>query len=644
MATLENALQVTDGMLPALRKSRQSIDSVKRGFVELQAASRNAINIPSIQMGRIELSKTEVIINNVGESAKEATGIMSKLKSVVKGFKIPEGGKAFLSMADSLTQITTKLNHVNDGFQTTKELQKMIGESANRSRVSYQTMADTVTKIGQLSGDAFGSNAEAIAFAENLNKSFVIAGASQEEIASANEQLMQGLSSGTLSGDAFNAMLETAPNVIQTIADYMNLPVESIQKMASEGGITARIFKNSMISATDAINQQFEETPATFGQILTAIGSDAVKAFYPVFEKVNEMANSDAMQGILLGIKETLMYVSDLIIRVFDLVAQTGSFVVEYWLILEPIFRRVAMAAGAYLVVCKAQAVWDAINIARAVAYNVALMAKSVAMGIVAIATGNATLAQQALNTAMLASPVGWIALAIAVLIGVIYKWVQSVGGIEMAWKIVMLGIMTACVGITNFIGDMKANVLMLLQSMVNDAINIINGFIGTLNKIPSVSIDTINNVTFGTNKALQNEAEKAARKAALDAYRSEIEADMADRERRLIQMENDTVEMTVKRQEEITMGQNEVQSNIADIATNTASMKDSMDVSSEELKLLRDLAEQEVINRFTTAEIKVEMKNDMTVNSEMDLDGIIDYLSEGVNEAMEKSAEGVYA
>ncbi len=617
MATLENALQVTDGMLPALRKSRQSIDSVKRGFVELQAASRNAINIPSIQMGRIELSKTEVIINNVGESAKEATGIMSKLKSVVKGFKILEGGKAFLSMADSLTQITTKLNHVNDGFQTTKELQKMIGESANRSRVSYQTMADTVTKIGQLSGDAFGSNAEAIAFAENLNKSFVIAGASQEEIASANEQLMQGLSSGTLSGDAFNAMLETAPNVIQTIADYMNLPVESIQKMASEGGITARIFKNSMISATDAINQQFESMPMTWGQVWTGVTNNILMASQPLLDFISLLA--------------------------------------QHWETLEPIVLGVAVALGVY----------------------------AVGLGISTVATRIANGAAKAFFTTLLSNPIFLIAVAIGVLIGMIYKWVQSVGGLEIAWKIAMnviltawdwlkieffagvyrvldlwdkmkLGMMIAGTGIANFMGNMKVNVLNILRSMVNGAIDIINGFIGTLNKIPGVSIDTINNVTFGTNAALQNEAEKAAREAALEAYRSEIESNIDDRESQLIQMQVDALMAVAKRQEEITIAQNGVvtvpgeeegvQSNIADIATNTASMKDSMDASSEDLKLLRDLAEQEVINRFTTAEIKVEMKNDMTVNSEMDLDGIIDYLSEGVNEAMEKSAEGVYA
>jgi hypothetical protein len=80
-----------------------------------------------------------------------------------------------------------------------------------------------------------------------------------------------------------------------------------------------------------------------------------------------------------------------------------------------------------------------------------------------------------------------------------------------------------------------------------------------------------------------------------------------------------------------------------ADTAGNTAEMANTMDASEEDLKYLRDLAEQEVINRFTTAEIKVDMTNHNTINSEMDLDGIINYLGEGIYQAMEVAAEGVH-
>ena len=81
----------------------------------------------------------------------------------------------------------------------------------------------------------------------------------------------------------------------------------------------------------------------------------------------------------------------------------------------------------------------------------------------------------------------------------------------------------------------------------------------------------------------------------------------------------------------------------IAGIEDNTGKVADSVDITNEELKYLRDIAERDVINRFTTAEIKVEMTNHNNVSSDRDLDGIVDYLVVGINEAMVKAAEGVH-
>ena len=84
-----------------------------------------------------------------------------------------------------------------------------------------------------------------------------------------------------------------------------------------------------------------------------------------------------------------------------------------------------------------------------------------------------------------------------------------------------------------------------------------------------------------------------------------------------------------------------DVPGGVNDIAQNT---KDSVDISDEELRYLHDLAEQDVINRFTTAEIKVDMVNNNNVSSQMDLDGIVDYVATGVYNAMEQAAEGVHS
>ena len=82
----------------------------------------------------------------------------------------------------------------------------------------------------------------------------------------------------------------------------------------------------------------------------------------------------------------------------------------------------------------------------------------------------------------------------------------------------------------------------------------------------------------------------------------------------------------------------------VSDISANTGSIADSLDVTDEELKYLRDIAEQETVNRFTTADISIDMSGmQNSISNGMDLDGVIDGMIDGVNEAVEIATEGVH-
>jgi tape measure domain-containing protein len=640
MATIRTAIQITDGMTPAFRSMTKAMNVTLASFEALQSASSTAIDTSSIQAARAELNRAEIAMNDIEQEIREAnaaqqqfnngvrtsSGLMDKLKSGAMALGAAFSIKKITDLADSMTSTGARLDLMNDGLQTTEELQNKIFQSAQRSRTAYTDTAAAVSKLGILAKDAFSSNEEMIAFAELMNKQFKIGGASVQEQTSAMYQLTQAMAAGKLQGDEFRSIMENAPLLAQAIAEKMGKTVGELREMSSEGLITADVIKSAMFSAADETNAKFAQLPMTFGQVTTVIGNTLLQAFEPVIQTIGKGA---------------------------QWIGQNMDIVI-------PIVYGLAGAAGAYAAV----------------------------LGIQAAAAWAAKVAQDGLNLSLLANPAIWIALAIGVLIGMIYKWVQSVGGLKIAWLIVMnaimtawdwvkigfftgiywvldlwdklkLGMMTAGVGIANFMGDMKASVLMILQNMVNGAIDIINGFIETLNKIPGVSIDTINNVTFGTDAALQNEAEKQAREAGLEAYKSEIEAGMADRDASLLQMQNDAIAATATRQAEIDAAQVEALAkkdndaagfdydsminNIEDTAGNTAKMADSMDSSEEELKYLRDLAEQEVINRFTTAEIKVEMNNQNTIASNMDLDGVVTYLEDKLYETMVVAAEGVH-
>jgi len=648
MATIRTAIQVYDGMTPGLRSITNALNMTISSFEALQTASGNAIDTASIQAARTELNRAELAFNEIEQQIREANqaqqqfnndvrngqgaadGLLGKLKGIAATVGAAFGAKKIIELTDSMTSTNARLDLMNDGLQTTEELQNMILESANASRVAYMDTAAAVSKLGIMAKDAFSSNAEIVAFTELMNKNFAIGGASIQEQTAAMYQLTQAMAVGKLQGDEFRSIMENAPLLAQSIAEYMGKSVGELKDMSAEGLITADIIKNAMFASADETNAKFAEMPMTIGQIGTVVGNTLLQTFEPV------------LQGIGRG----------------------AQWIYDNWSTLEPIFWGLTTAVGAYAAIT----------------------------GIQTAATWLSVAANRALITTMLSNPVLWIAVAIGVLIGMIYKWVQSVGGLEIAWKIAMngiltawdwvkigfftgvywvldlwdklkLGIMTASVGIQNFMGDMKANVLTILQNMVNGAIGIINNFINLLNKIPGVSISAIQEVTFGTTAQMENDAAKRAREADLQNYRNQLEVGMAARDAALERMKSDAWEATVKRQAEISAAQAanaaktvqdndflsmfsnaEAMKNLADTAANTSKMANSMEMSEESLEYLRDIAEQEVINRFTTAEIKVEMGGiTNNVSKDTDLNGIMDYLAEGLYEAMQVAAEGVH-
>lgn len=399
--------------------------------------------------------------------------------------------------------------------------------------------------------------------------------------------------------------------------------------MASEGEITADIVKNAMFAASDDINGKFESMPMTWAQVGTQFANIMLQTFEPLLQAVGAGA----------------------------------QFITDHWSTLEPIFWGLAAAVGAY----------------------------AIALGIQTVATWVATGAAQTFFATLLANPLFWIALAVGVVVAAIYKWVQSVGGLQVAWAIccnalmtawdwvkigfmtgvyfvinlwdkMKLGMMEAGTAIANYMGQMKADVLTILQNMVNGAIGIINDFIALLNKLPGVSIDAIATVTFGTTAQLENAAATAARNADLQTYRSGIEAGIADRDASLNSMITSARAATADREANIASLQaantaqdstdlfdygsaiDQIGDNAADTAANTAATADALDYAEEDLQYLRDIAEREAINRFTTAEVNVDMsgmKN--TVNNNGDLDGFVSGLTDAVNEAVDIITEGVH-
>lgn len=248
------------------------------------AATANAVDRLTDHLTEME--------NQTRHTTAGADGLLSKLRSLLGAYAGVQGVKAIVGLSDAMTQTTARLDMMNDGLQTTAELNQMIYASAQRSRGSYQQTADMVAKLGNLAGNAFNSSQELVAFAEQLNKQITLSGASTQATDAAMLQLTQAMSSGVLRGEELNSILEQTPTIAQSIAEYMGVSVGTMREMASEGAITADVVKNAMFYMAEETNAKFEEMPMTWAQVWTSFQNTALMAAQPVLDVINAAANN----------------------------------------------------------------------------------------------------------------------------------------------------------------------------------------------------------------------------------------------------------------------------------------------------------------------------------------------------------------
>lgn len=627
--------------------------------------------------------------NAIQQGIDDANSLGNTIKRAVAAYLTIQSVSAVIGLSDELTQTTARLNMVNDGMQTTKELQDMIFLSAERARTSYMGMSDIVAKLGLRASDAFNSNGETIQFAENLSKLFVIAGASQEEMNSASLQLTQALGSGVLRGEELNAVFESAPNVIQEIADYMEVPIGQIREMASNGEITADIVKNALLGATNDINAEFEKMPKTFRQIATSIQNHAIKAFEPILNKMNEIANSDGFNALAQGVISTIVIVAALVTGIFDMITSVASFAADNWSILQPIIMGIVIALGLYIA---ALGIYNTISAISSFQSKTHAAAKMMEKG----ATFGAAVAQHGFNAALLACPITWIVIAIIAIVAALYAGVAAwnkftnssvsatgiiigsvfaIGAFIGNLFITLINFVIDCFGVlwnfiaafANFFANVFNDPIGAVARLFFDLVDVVLGLLESL----ASAIDTVfgsnlagavsgwrNNLngwvdeTFGKGEEVMEKFDASKYHLGRFEYGEAYNAgygigqgiDEAVSNFKLEDLFDSNIPDPNDYQNTMStaLEDSNLPSSTDDIASNTGSMKEQLEISDEDIKYLRDIAEQETINRFTTAEIKVEMTNHNNVNSETDLDGLCEYFGDKLREKMEIAAEGV--
>lgn len=429
------------------------------------------------------------------QSMESGTGSADRLTTSVKrlvgGYIGMQSVKGLLQMSDTLISTTARLDMVNDGLQTTAQLNSMIFQSANRARGSYTEMSAMVSKLGLLAGNAFGSTQEIVAFAEQLNKQMAISGTSTMEGQAAMLQLTQAMASGVLRGEELNSILEQTPMIAQTIANYLGVNVGQMREMASEGAITADIVKNAMFAAAEETNAKFEEMPMTWGQVWTIFGNYATKALTPVLTALSWVANN-------LGIIAPLV-----------------------------------LGVGGAFAVFQVAANWTKIAAAATGIYHGAVTLLSVGFGVLRGSTNAAAVAQMTYNSALFACPLTWVLMGLALIVGALYAGVAAYNhftGASVSATGIIAGVMSMLGAhvyntvafmyngfavFANFIGNVFNNPVAavkvlfydLAQTVLGYLLNIANGIEGLVNKIPGVTVD----LTSGVESWINNLGAKSA-------------------------------------------------------------------------------------------------------------------------------------
>ena len=614
---LSGTVQLRDGMSNVLSRIASNLSAVNDRFERMQSLTEQAAPTGLYSQFNSELTGVrEELTRTVSEveelrsgmtsaqpPAENLTASLKKLGAAFVGSKLVSG---IVSMSDELTQTTARLNLMNDGLQSTADLQELIYQSAMRSRGAYNATADAVAKMGLLAGDAFSSNQETIAFVEQLNKQFKIAGTSAEGQTAAMLQITQAMGSGVLRGEELNSVFEQAPTIIQSIADYLGVSVGEIRSMAQEGELTASIVKSALLSSAEETNQKFNEIPLTWSDVWTQASNMAIMALQPLLEAINWVANNIEVIGPLV------------------------------------------LAAAAAFALFAVAANWTKIC---------------------AAATKALTAAQKMLNAVMSLNPIVLIIGSIIILIGVIAAYINytnraknettsAVGVIcglfamagAFVYNMFYLPVYNVIADLINFLGNVFQHpiasieilFLQLSQYVVGTVRDMVQKIESLINLIPGVQID----ITSGLDKFYDGYTDRIQSikdKSGWTEYvkhkeKMEYSTAYANGYNWGANLQN-----SISEKLGLDLPDDPATGLLSNIADNTAQIADDVSVSSDDIKLLRDIAERQVINKYTTAEIKVEMVNHNNISNEMDLDGVVNLLEAKVTEALVTSAEGVH-
>ena len=662
MATLQNYISLRDGVSPVLEKMSRATSVVSDKLTKLSGGIRGVGDASESAAGKMKFFGSMFAANIVSDLFMRG---LSSAQDMIRGT---------VALADEYAGIKARLALIAGSQNNVAALNEMIYESAQRARGGYMDMAKAVADLSTNAKDAFPDPRKTVEFVEGMQKLFVIGGTSNTNKQMAMLQLQQALASGRLQGDEFRSITENAPILQDMIAKTMGITRGELKKLSTEGKITSDIIKRSILDNMDEINGRFEQMHKKWGDHFTDLKNYALKKLNPISDAIGNLANSAEVKELIADIKTGISGIAPIFFGVVGAVRwfistlvsgiRFGSSVIHEFSLLSQI---ALIALGTVLGIVAMLALRSAAQFLLAAG---AVVAKTIADWAETAAIIALIAAQEGLNAALYACPITWIIGAVVLLIGVFYAVVAAVNhfaGTSISATGMIFGAFAALfaqirnmiarvinvfIAFANFLGSVFQDPLNATANLFIDIWNgigqyieeAINGIIDMINDIPGMD-GRFDHVGF----TVERREIRGGAAFHVDPIQMLDVANEYQFGYNVGASLGDWMKMPEGAETPVPDFDN-IESNTADTADNTKKgadhakrAADALDSTAEDLKFLREAAERETINKYTTATVHIDVggvtAGDTGGN---DFDGVMRRLNDVLIESVENGAEAV--
>ena len=667
-------VRVNDGMSKVLRHMNKALNLVIDNFNELQSATNASINADTIEEARLELTKAAAEAYNL-ESGMKGTG--KAVEEANDGFTVMKGIVANIA-SNALMRV---LQYLQETASAAVEYASDLTEVQNVVDVSFGENASKINEWSKTTLQAFGLNElSAKRYASTMGAMLNSAGLTGDAVLEMSQNLTQ------LAGDMasfYNLSGDEAFAKIRSGISGESEPLKQLGIDMTETGLAAfaqaqgisKSVSSMTMAEKEALRYQYllQQTSNAMGDF-TRTGDSYANQTKKLKESWLEVTGQIA-SGVLPALTSVVSFLNSMI-KVVAVIGKAFQIIFNVASVaftgLAPLIISAIALLSAYFVVTKGIAIAHAIASGAMTAFKVAQDIVSLGYAVLTGQTGAASAATLFFNSALMASPLTWIILIIVAVIALFYGLIAVINKLTGSSISATGIIMGAVYSLFAYVANIFIKAYNIIADFINFFGNVFNDPVASVKLLFLGLADTVIGYVLNMAKTLENVINKIPGvsvdiTSGLEDFQKQVQDTAAK-----VKSESDWVEIVEKKEyldyaDMANKGYNkgaEIGNNVSDFFSGASvgldmpeymvsdwdtlvggveGINSTLDVAEEDLQYIKDIAEQEAINQFTTAEIKIDMNNNNQIASNMDIDGIVSSLEDKLYESMSKAAEGAF-